>query len=108
MLCISDRASEAMRELELIKDKPEVVLCTNMALIYAHKKAKLVDREAVQDLESKLRQDRQSCGEMALYFGSMFLWHSGKVDKSREYVDRMIKMSPNNKAVSIMNWNLTN
>ncbi|KXJ11499.1 tetratricopeptide repeat protein 21B [Exaiptasia diaphana] len=101
-ILMEDRASEAMRELELIKDKPEVLLCTSMALIYAHKKAKLVDREAVQDLESKLRQDRQNCGEMALYFGSMFLWHSGKVDKSREYVDRMIKMSPNNKAGLIL------
>ncbi|EDO49516.1 predicted protein, partial [Nematostella vectensis] len=89
--------SEAMREFESIKDKPEVVLCSTMALIYAHKKAKLVDREAVQELESKLRQDRQSCGEMALYFGSMFLLHTGKVDKAREYVDRMIKMSQDTK-----------
>ena len=72
-----------------------------MALIHAHKKAKLVDREAVQELETKLRQDRQSCGEMALYFGSMFLWHTGRHDKAREYVDRMLKMATGNKEVKI-------
>lgn len=96
---ISDRASEAIRELEVIKDKPDVLLCSTMALIHAHKKAKLVDREAVQELETKLRQDRQSCGEMALYFGGMFLWHTGRHDKAREYIDRMIKMASGNKEV---------
>ncbi|XP_020612885.1 tetratricopeptide repeat protein 21B-like [Orbicella faveolata] len=94
---MEDRASEAIRELEVIKEKPDVLLCATMALIHAHKKAKLVDREAVQELETKLRQDRQSCGEMALYFGSMFLWHTGRHDKAREYVDRMLKMATGNK-----------
>ena len=75
-----------------------------MALIHAHKKAKLVDREAVQELETKLRQDRQSCGEMALYFGGMFLWHTGRHDKAREYIDRMIKMASGNKEVSKIMW----
>lgn len=89
-----------MRELELIKDKAEVILCATMALIQAHKKAKLVDREAVQSLETKLRQDRTNCGEMALCFAGMFLWHTGRYDKAREYVDRMIKMSQNGKEVS--------
>ena len=96
---LTDRASEAMRELEMIKDKAEVVLCATMALIQAHKKAKLVDREAVQALESKLRQDRTNCGEMALMFAGMFLWHTGRHDKAREYVDRMIKMAQNSMEV---------
>lgn len=85
--------------MEGIKDKPDVLLCSTLALINAHKKAKLVDREAVQELEAKLRQDRQSCGEMALYFAGMFLWHTGRHDKAREYIDRMIKMSNSNKEV---------
>lgn len=96
---LTDRPSEAIRELEGIKDKPDVLLCSTLALINAHKKAKLVDREAVQELEAKLRQDRQSCGEMALYFAGMFLWHTGRHDKAREYIDRMIKMSNSNKEV---------
>ena len=101
---LTDRASEAIRELESIKDKPDVLLCSTMALIHAHKKAKLVDREAVQELETKLRQDRQSCGEMALYFGGMFLWHTGRHDKAREYIDRMIKMASGNKEVGKIIW----
>ena len=103
LLCLTDRSSEAMRELDLIKDKQEVLLCTTMALVFAHKRAKLVDREAVQELEAKLRQDRSGCGEQALYFGGMFLWHTGRHDKAREYIDRMIKMSPGNREVQYHN-----
>lgn len=39
-----DRLSEGMRELESIRDKPEVTLCTTMALMYAHKKSKNVGK----------------------------------------------------------------
>lgn len=94
-----DRVSEGIRELEAIQDKQEVVLCSLMALIYAHKKAKMIDKESVQQLETKVKQTRTSCGENALYFAGMFLWHTGRHDKAREYVDRMLKMSPGSKEV---------
>ncbi|CAJ0920536.1 unnamed protein product [Ranitomeya imitator] len=39
---ISDRVQEAIRELESIKDAPEVSLCAVMLLMYAHKKSEVV------------------------------------------------------------------
>ncbi len=30
----------------------------------------------------------------ALYNASMFLWLSGKNDKAREYIDKLLKMAP--------------
>lgn len=59
----------------------------------------MVDKETVKQLESKLKAERTTCGETALYFAGMFLFHSGKADKAREYVDRMLKMSPQSKEV---------
>ena len=91
--------SEAIREFESIQERQEVVLCCLMALIYAHKKAKMIDKESVQELEARLKQTRTSCGENALYFAGMFLWHTGRHDKAREYVDRMLKMSNGSKEV---------
>ena len=84
-----------------------------MALIIAHKRTKMVDKETVKQLESKLKAERTSCGETALYFAGMFLFHSGKPDKAREYIDRMLKMSPQSKEVrhfdflrlfALLNW----
>ena len=62
----------------------------------------MIDKESVQQLEARLKQTRTSCGENALYFAGMFLWHTGRHDKAREYVDRMLKMSNGSKEVCCM------
>ena len=41
---VSDRISEGMRELDAIRDKRDVILCTTMALMYAHKRCKTVGK----------------------------------------------------------------
>ena len=74
-----------------------------MALIVAHKRAKAVDKETVHQLEAKLKSERSSCGETSLFFAGMFLFHSNRPDKAREYIDRMLKMSPQSKEVRIHN-----
>ena len=73
-----------------------------MALIIAYKRSKTTDKQTIQQLEAKLKSERTQCGETALYFGGMFLFHSGRADKAREYVDRMLKMSPSSKEVYIV------
>ncbi len=43
VLCfIGDRASEGMRELEGLKSKRDLNLCSIMALMFAHKQARSV------------------------------------------------------------------
>ena len=37
---VTDRVQEGMRELEQLKDKRDVNICSIMALIFAHKKCK--------------------------------------------------------------------
>ena len=94
-----DNLSEAIREFERIKDQRDVVLCSLMALIVAHKRLKTSDKQTVQQLEAKLKAERTQSGETALFFGGMFLFHSGRPDKAREYVDRMLKISQNSTEV---------
>ncbi|XP_068876877.1 tetratricopeptide repeat protein 21B isoform X2 [Aphelocoma coerulescens] len=64
-----------------------------MALIYAHKKSPNPDRDAILELDARLKEQRKSAGQQALYYAGLFLWHLGREDKAREYVDRMIKVS---------------
>ena len=98
-ISILDNLTEAIQELESVKDKRDVILCSLMALVIAHKRSKNSDKQTVQQLEAKLKSERTQCGETALYFGGMFLFHSGRPDKAREYVDRMLKLSPSSKEV---------
>ena len=97
-----DNLSEAIQEFERIKDQRDVVLCSLMALIVAHKRSKSSDKQTVQQLEAKLKSERTQCGETALFFGGMFLFHSGRPDKAREYIDRMLKMSPDSSEVNLI------
>lgn len=51
------------------------------------------DREVVQELDAKIKEDRKSASPMSLYNAGMFFWLVGRNDKAREYIDRMIKLS---------------
>ncbi|KAG2459713.1 TT21B protein, partial [Polypterus senegalus] len=96
---------EALRELEAIEIRGEVSLCTLIALIYTHKKSSDIDREAIQELDAKLKEDRKTAGPKALYFASLFLWYLGRNEKAREYAERMIKISNGTKeGVILKGW----
>lgn len=51
------------------------------------------DREVVQELDAKIKEDRKSASPRSLYNAGMFFWLLGRNDKAREYIDRMIKLS---------------
>ncbi|XP_060575597.1 tetratricopeptide repeat protein 21B-like isoform X3 [Ruditapes philippinarum] len=95
-MVLQDRVQEGIRELEILKDKRDVNLCSTMALMLAHKKGNSVDREAVTELDAKLKEERKQSGEMGLYYAGLFLFFTGKHDKAREYIDRMLKMNGDN------------
>ncbi|XP_034282528.1 tetratricopeptide repeat protein 21B isoform X4 [Pantherophis guttatus] len=92
-ILMEGHVQEALLSLESIKNKQEVCLCTMMAMIYAHKKRSNPDREVIMDLDAKLKEHRKTAGQEALYFAGLFLWHIGRYEKAREYIDRMIKIS---------------
>ncbi|KAG1679081.1 Tetratricopeptide repeat protein 21B [Nymphon striatum] len=88
------KLQEGIREIEPMKDIKNVQLGTLLALIYAHRKCRVIDKEAVNELDSKLKSSRKHTSEEALYYAGWFLFQSGRFDKSKEYVDRMIKVAP--------------
>lgn len=57
------------------------------------------DKEVIQELDSKVKDDRKSASPMSLYNAGMFLWLLGRNDKAREYTERMIKLSNGSREV---------
>ncbi|XP_008584612.1 PREDICTED: tetratricopeptide repeat protein 21A isoform X1 [Galeopterus variegatus] len=88
-----ERIQDAISDLESIRNHPEVSLCSIMALIYAHKCCETIDREAIQELESSLKEIRKTASGTSLYYASLFLWLMGRYEKAKEYIDRMLKVS---------------
>ncbi|XP_006153641.1 tetratricopeptide repeat protein 21B isoform X1 [Tupaia chinensis] len=96
------KTQEALRELEAIKNKQEVSLCSLIALIHAHKMSPNPDREAILESDARMKEQRKGAGLKALYHAGLFLWHIGRHDKAREYVDRVIKISEGNKEGQVL------
>ncbi|KAJ8012813.1 hypothetical protein DPEC_G00046770 [Dallia pectoralis] len=90
---MQDQVPEAIQELDTIKDKRDVSLCTFMALVYAEKKRPNPDRDVILELDAKVKENRKSATPNGLYYAGMFLWLLGRNEKAREYVERMIKIS---------------
>nr|KAF6476736.1 tetratricopeptide repeat domain 21A [Rousettus aegyptiacus] len=88
-----ERIQDAINNLESIRNHPDVSLCSIMALIYAHKCCETIDQEAIQELESSLKEVRKAASGTALYYAGLFLWLLGRHDKAKEYIDRMLKVS---------------
>lgn len=104
-IILQGRIQEGMRELELVKDKRDVNLCSALALIFAHKKCKTIDREAVQELDRKLKEERKQSGDMGLYYAGLFWYQVGKPEKAKEYTDRALKMNDQNKQIlALKGW----
>nr|XP_023398640.1 tetratricopeptide repeat protein 21B isoform X2 [Loxodonta africana] len=96
------KIQEALREFEAIKNKQDVSLCSLIALIYAHKMSPNPDREAILESDARVKEQRKGAGQKALYHAGLFLWHIGRHDKAREYIDRMIKMSNGSKEGQVL------
>ncbi|XP_003447380.1 tetratricopeptide repeat protein 21B [Oreochromis niloticus] len=94
---MQDQIQEAKVELDTIRDHRELSLCTLMALVYAEKKKTNPDREVIQELDAKVKEDRKSAPPKSLYYAGTFLWLLGRNDKAREYTERMIKLSNGSK-----------
>ncbi|XP_060983797.1 tetratricopeptide repeat protein 21A isoform X2 [Dama dama] len=94
-----ERIQDAISSLESIQNHPDVSLCSIMALIYAHKCCETIDREAIQELESSLKEVRKTASGTALYYAGLFLWLMGRHDKAREYIDRTLKVSSSSREV---------
>lgn len=101
---LQGRIQEGIRELDVLKDKRDVNICSTMALMFAHKHSQSVDREAVQELDAKLKEERKQSGEMGLYYGGLFLLLNGKPDKAREYIDRMLKIATTKEGFVAKGW----
>ncbi|XP_048050611.1 tetratricopeptide repeat protein 21B isoform X1 [Megalobrama amblycephala] len=104
-LLMQDQIMDAIQELEQLKARRDVSLCVLMAMVYAHKKRPNPDRDVIQELDGRVKEERKTASPKALYYAGMLLWLLGRNDKAREYVDRMIKISSGSKeGIVLKGW----
>lgn len=91
-LIYSNRVQEGIRELQSLTSDNDVGIGSILALIYAHKKCTVVDKEAVSVLEARIKEERKRLTANSAYYASLFLFLCGKYEKARDYAEKTIKM----------------
>uniref|UniRef100_A0AAY5F632 Tetratricopeptide repeat domain 21A n=1 Tax=Electrophorus electricus TaxID=8005 RepID=A0AAY5F632_ELEEL len=98
------RIQEAIRELHQLRYKPQICLCSVMALLCAYRQNKITDREAISELDSCLKMTRRTAEDKALYYGALLYWILGQNEKAREYIEKMLKLSNTSSQVCTTGW----
>lgn len=76
-----------------------------MALIYAHKQFNVIDKEALLALDGRLKQERKNLTPTSSYYAAVFLFLSGKVEKAKEYAEKVLKVHPEHpEALTLKGW----
>uniref|UniRef100_A0A1I8J5Y6 Tetratricopeptide repeat protein 21B n=1 Tax=Macrostomum lignano TaxID=282301 RepID=A0A1I8J5Y6_9PLAT len=89
-----DRVQEALRELESLRSKPDMNVAALLAMAHAHRKSRQPDLQAIKECESAMREERKRAGERGLLYGGLVVVLQDRHDKAKEYIDRLLKMSP--------------
>mmetsp|Transcript_25348 Transcript_25348/g.63585 ORF Transcript_25348/g.63585 Transcript_25348/m.63585 type:complete len:157 (-) Transcript_25348:537-1007(-) len=97
--------SEAIRDFESLKGQQDVQLASLVALIYAHKKSRVVDSEAVNDLQNRVEVEERTAPERSLLQAAMFFWHIGEHKRAREQVIQILEVQPDYaQATALLGW----
>lgn len=104
-LVLGNRIQEGIRELNPIQNDPELSISAILALLYAHKRCNVIDKEALINLDMKLKQERKNLTPIGSYYAAVFLYLSGKTEKSKEYTERVLKIHPEHaEALTLKAW----
>lgn len=91
-LILSNRVQEGIRELNSLTTDNDVGIGSILALIYAHKKCTVVDKEAVANYETRIKEERKKLTANSAYHASLFLFLCGKYEKARDYAEKTSKL----------------
>lgn len=104
-LIFLNRLQESIRELSSLTTDSDVGIGSILALIYAHKRCTMVDKEAVGTLETRIKDERKRLTPNAAYHASLFLFFCGKYEKARDYAEKTIKLHPEHSdSLNLKGW----
>lgn len=75
-----------------IQSDKELGMAAALALIYAHKRCTVIDKEALLQLDQQLKDERKQLKNQSAYFAGVFLFLSGKLEKAKEYAEKSLKL----------------
>lgn len=65
----------------------------------------MVDKEAVTQLEWRIVDEEEKAGEQSLYYAALCLLQTGKLEKSGEYLEKLLAKNPSSvSGLTVKGW----
>ena len=104
-LIMENSYSEALRELSQLQGRREIDLCTLIAMVHAHRSARIIDEEAVRELEARIAEAESRATEPGLVQAATLLWHLGSCQRSMGMAEKVLRTQPNSEgARCLLAW----
>ncbi|RZF44919.1 hypothetical protein LSTR_LSTR013785 [Laodelphax striatellus] len=101
-LALFGKNSEAISNLESLLNDPQLVFPASLALVYAHNSCEIINREAVAQLDAKLKEEVRKASEASLSNAAWFYLLTGRPEQASDCADRMLLNNPKSCAVAIL------
>ncbi|KAH8260716.1 hypothetical protein KR044_011056 [Drosophila immigrans] len=93
-LTLGNRMQECIRELNPLKNETELGLAATIALIYAHKHCHVIDRHALQVLETRVTSNISNSAQ-SYYYAAAFFYLIDELKSALENIEKVIKINDN-------------
>ncbi|XP_030029552.2 LOW QUALITY PROTEIN: tetratricopeptide repeat protein 21B [Manduca sexta] len=103
---LEGQAQKGINELVPLQSEKDLQLAVTVALIYAHRHVNLAEREAIHNLESKLKEEKKQASAISFYYAGLFLSLADMFEKASEYINKALRKDPNYlDAIILKGWN---
>lgn len=97
--------TEAIREVEMVKDRREISFAAHMALIFYHDHCRIVDNEAISQLKFSSESVESQASDKDLMNAALFFLHVNELKRASKTIQKVIDSNPNNlNAVAVKGW----
>ncbi|XP_062122362.1 tetratricopeptide repeat protein 21B-like [Drosophila sulfurigaster albostrigata] len=97
-LAMGNRMQECIRELNPLKNEAEMGLAATVALIHAHKNCHVIDRDALQILETRIGDRvslKNSSNAQSYYYAAVFYYLIDDLKTAMEQIEIVMKIKDN-------------
>lgn len=103
---LEGQVQDGINELTPLQTEKDLQLAVVIALIFGHKLANTVEKDALYSLESKLKEEKKLATSMSFYYAGLFLSLAEKYEKASEYINKALRKDSNNiDAIVLKGWN---
>ncbi len=97
--------TEAIRELDYVKERREISYAAHMALIYYHDHCRIVDRDAIENLKFSSETAETQASDKDLWNAALFFLHVNELKRASKTIQKVIDSNASNlNAVAVKGW----